>query len=177
MAISTIKLQLNYELFKAALVDKRGSGTRGYILLPDQLEMKLRDTVQSHKEELGAFCKAKGFYYLKGTGYTWTIRPLFNMLARETRNRKDDNGFIMVKKLIRKIAAACCKSAFNGGDLHGEFKRSLAVELLTFALEVMKYMFLDGVRFIEIADYNFTKDHLIVRMRHLGGGRDGPQPD
>lgn len=175
MAISTIKLQLNYELFKAALIDKRGSGTRGYISLPDQLEMKLRDTVQSHKEELGAFCKAKGFYYLKGTGYTWTIRPLVNMLAREKRVRKDDNGFIMVKKLIRKIAAACCESAFNGGDLNGEFKRRLAVEQMTFALEVMKFMFQDGEQFLEIAEYIFTRDYLTIKMKKHGGGKIGPQ--
>ena len=175
--ISKIKLQLNHELFKAALIRKRGSGTRGYIMLPEKLESKLRNTARSHKADLQAFCKAQGFYYNKGTGYTKATRSLFNMLSRETAWRRDRDGFMVVKKPIRNVAAACCEKTFCGGDPNGEFRRRWAVEVLTFALEVMKLLFQDGVRSIEIADYNFTKDHMIVRMRHYGGGGDGPQPN
>lgn len=176
-AISMIKLQLNYELFKSALIRGRRSGTRGYIVLPDKLEMKLRGTVKTHKSELEIFCKQQGFYYLSGRGYTKAIRSLFNMLARETSWLKDDDGVMSIKRPIRKLAATCCENTFSRGDPRGEFKRRWAVEVLTYGLEVMKLLFQDGVRFIEIVSYSFTRDHMVVRMRHHDGGGDEPQPD
>jgi len=165
-AISKVKLQLNYEIFKPALINQRGSGTRGHYFLPDRLEMWLRRTVKSHKKELQAFCKNNGYYYLKGTGYPKTIRPFFNYLIRETIWKKDENGFMEVKKPIKKIAAVCCEGAFVNTAKGIVFNKMLAVELLTHALEVLKYMFIDGIKFIEISDYHIDNEYLVVRMRH-----------
>ena len=176
-AIERVRLEINKNIFDAALIPGKNTGTKGYHLYPAKLERALKDTVQKHSAELRAFCTSANYSHVKGGKYTSAIRPLFNLLIREVTGLQvhiDGQNYLPVMKPIKTYAQTCCESTFYTKRGDKQFKRQMAVEHLTYALEVLKLLWADGLQRLEIKDYCFTDTHLKITLRnHFGSKKAG----
>lgn len=174
--IDAVFLAVREELFASALYpQKKGSKTRGYWWYPYQLELRLRQTVEENRQELREFCEQQKFKHIKGGTYIGAIRPLFDALTRETQVppgnhvKHNDKEYLMIRKDMTTYAAHCCEQAFFIDKRTGsqKCKKGMAVEHLTYAMEVLKHLYQGGTERIEIYSYAINKDEFCAEIRHV----------
>lgn len=169
-AIDTIRIEFNKRIF-TSILKKGKTKTKGYYLIPQNLEKWLRQTVSNHKDQLIQFSQHTNLKYIKGGDYTKTIRPMFNLLVRELGQpvQKDGELLYQITKPIETYAKQCCERAFFIDKSNGKkkFNKKLAIESMAYALETLKYLYQDGIEQLNIKNYSFTSDNIIIEIKKV----------